>query len=141
MISSFKNEYGFLSNFYPVEISYEGLSFLSVEAAFQACKTLDKAQRLIFTNLPPRGAKLKGRAIFLREDWEEVKDGIMYDLCKLKFTENEDLKKQLLETGNRVLIEGNHHGDRYWGVVDGVGKNRLGKILMMIREEIKEWKF
>lgn len=58
-------------------------------------------------------------------------------LCGLraKFTQNENLKKKLLETGDRILRE--HTGrDKYWG--DGgkkfTGKNRLGFLLMEVRQ-------
>ena len=61
----------------------------------------------------------------------------MYELCYQKFSENEVLKDKLLETGDAILIEGNRYHDTYWGMVDGVGENKLGKILMRIREELK----
>ena len=61
----------------------------------------------------------------------------MYELCKAKFTQNEDLKEKLLATGNDILEEGNTWGDRVWGTVNGVGENRLGKILMRVREELR----
>ena len=63
---------------------------------------------------------------------------IMYNICKAKFTQNETLKTKLLKTGDAMLIEGNTWGDRIWGQVNGVGENNLGKILMRIREELKD---
>lgn len=36
-----------------------------------------------------------------------------------------------------MLIEGNNHGDRYWGVVNGEGQNKFGLLLMQIRSEIR----
>lgn len=61
----------------------------------------------------------------------------MYEICKAKFTQNGDLKEKLLATGNDILEEGNTWGDRVWGTVNGVGENRLGKILMRVREELR----
>ena len=61
----------------------------------------------------------------------------MYEICKAKFTQNEDLKEKLLATGNDILEEGNTWGDRVCGTVNGVGENRLGKILMRVREELR----
>lgn len=61
----------------------------------------------------------------------------MKGLLKEKFLQNEDLKVKLLSTDNEELIEGNNWGDKVWGKVNGVGENRLGKILMQIREELK----
>lgn len=57
----------------------------------------------------------------------------MYEGLKLKFTQNADLKKQLLETGDRELIE-HTRKDKYWGDGgNGTGKNRLGILLMKLR--------
>ena len=44
---------------------------------------------------------------------------------------------KLLDTGDAILIEGNDWGDRYWGVCDGVGQNKLGLILMGLRKKMK----
>ena len=62
----------------------------------------------------------------------------MYDICRAKFMQNPNLARLLIETGDATLIEGNTWGDRVWGVCDGVGENRLGRILMRIRSEIKD---
>lgn len=54
---------------------------------------------------------------------------------RAKFSENEDLKKKLLDTGDRVLRQ--HTGaDKYWGDggVKNTGKNRLGILLMQVRD-------
>lgn len=93
--------------------------------------------RRAFAELDASDAKKLGRQVPLRGDWEEVKDNIMYEICKAKFTQNEDLKEKLLATGNDILEEGNTWGDRVWGTVNGVGENRLGKILMRVREELR----
>ena len=60
----------------------------------------------------------------------------MYEIVLAKFSQNEYLKRRLLETGNALLIEGNDWGDTYWGVCNGRGKNKLGKILMRVRTEL-----
>jgi predicted NAD-dependent protein-ADP-ribosyltransferase YbiA (DUF1768 family) len=76
-----------------------------------------------------------GKKNALRPDWEEVKDGIMYKLLKSKFTDPV-LRDKLIATGSAELIEGNNHWDRYWGVCRGEGQNKLGKLLMKVREEV-----
>ncbi len=73
----------------------------------------------------------------LRSDWEEVKDEIMYKVVTCKFTQNQDLKEKLLAAGDKTLIEGNTWNDRYWGVCRGKGQNKLGQILMRVREELR----
>lgn len=134
MISEFKNEYYFLSNYYPCKVVYNGIMFKNTEAAFHAQKNPEKAMSFMFLN--PSNAKREGRQVQLREDWEEVKDNIMYEINLAKFTQNPDLKAKLLATGNEELVEGNTWGDQYWGVAFGYGYNKLGKILMRIRREL-----
>lgn len=137
-INSFKDEYAFLSNFYPASVSFDGITYQNSEAAFQAQKTSSYEERKQFALLPPNEAKRLGRRISLRPDWEEVKDDLMYRICYAKFSQNKDLKKQLLETGNQPLEEGNNWKDTYWGTVNGIGKNKLGEILMRIRKELSD---
>lgn len=136
MIDSFRGQYYFLSNFYyPSRVIYEDWIYVTVEHAFQAAKTNDFYERIpIFLSLDPTKAKQLGRLVTLREDWEEVKDEIMYNLVTQKFTQSNYLKRKLLETHPQELIEGNWWGDTYWGVCRGVGQNKLGKILMEVRE-------
>ena len=135
MINSFKGKYYFLSNFYSAPVTYDGLTFQNNEAAFQAAKCINPELRKQFINLNPSEAKRSGRRVKLRSDWEQVKVGIMRDICKAKFEQNENLRQQLIATGSEPLEEGNTWGDRIWGTVDGVGQNHLGKILMEIRNE------
>ena len=135
MINKFRGKYQFLSNFYETPVTWNGLTYLNNEAAFQSAKTF--SDRECFTNLDPSSAKKLGRKVQLRSDWENVKDDVMYEICKAKFSQNTELKKRLLSTGNEHLEEGNTWGDKIWGTVNGNGENRLGKILMRIREELR----
>ncbi|MCF1193378.1 NADAR family protein, partial [Mangrovimonas sp. AS39] len=85
----------------------------------------------------PSESKKEGKKLKLRSDWESVKVQVMFDVCKSKF-EDPELREALLETGTRHLEEGNTHGDTCWGTVNGKGSNHLGKVLMKVREEIKQ---
>lgn len=136
MIKHFNRKYFFLSNFYECPVFYEGLVYNSTEAAFQAAKIL--YGREYFTKMNPPAAKKEGRRVNLREDWEEVKMGVMYDVCYAKFAYNPSLKEKLLKTGEEHLEEANHHGDMIWGTVEGKGENNLGKILMQLRKDLRE---
>lgn len=138
-IDSFRGEYYFLSNFFPAEVTYNGLTYQNNEAAFQAQKTYSKEERIKFTTLEPRDAKRRGRRVRLRKDWEQVKDRIMEEIVRAKFSQNEELKEQFLATGDAQLVEGNRWNDRYLGVDirSGVGENHLGKILMKVRSELR----
>ena len=139
IIDSFRGKYYFLSNFFPAEVTYNGLTYQNNEAAFQAQKTYSKEERIEFTTLEPRDAKRRGRRVRLRKDWEQVKDRVMEEIVRAKFSQNEELKEQLLATGDAQLVEGNRWNDRYWGVDirSGVGENHLGKILMKVRSELR----
>ena len=138
MISSFRDEYFFLSNFYPVEIKLDGIVYPNAEAAFQAQKTLDVEERRKFSMLKnPVQAKRLGRKVKLRDDWEEVKLDIMTEIVSQKFLQHPHLVEMLLQTGDEELVEGNKWGDRFWGVCKGKGENHLGKILMKIRDAYK----
>jgi ribA/ribD-fused uncharacterized protein len=87
----------------------------------------------------PSMAKQVGRRVELRKDWEEIKIDVMTDLILRKFTQNKELKKKLLETGNLELEEGNYWHDNFWGncycpkCKNIVGENILGIILMEVR--------
>ena len=144
-IDDFRGENFFLSNFYMLPITYEGMEFPSTEHAFQAAKDLDPIIRLRIAKLPRpgqakrAGGRSKESIVTLREDWETIRVQVMEDVLRLKFADLE-LREKLLNTGNAELIEGNTWGDCEWGMVktpDGqwVGKNMLGKLLMKLRSE------
>ena len=138
MIDRFDAEYFFLSNFEDSPITYDGITYKNVEAAFHAQKVFDTEKKKEFSNLNPSEAKRLGRRVKLRSDWESVKVDIMTDLVRIKFLQNPDLKKKLLATGDQILIEGNSWNDKFWGVCKGEGQNYLGRILMMIRKELRD---
>lgn len=79
----------------------------------------------------------RSRKLPLRCDWEGVKNQIMLEVVRAKFTQHEDLKEILLGTGDAKLVE-HTENDNYWGDGgDGSGKNRLGQILMQVRGELR----
>jgi ribA/ribD-fused uncharacterized protein len=103
-----------------------------------AAKTLDVAERTRFLEIEPKEAKLLGRQIQLRSDWESVKFDVMASVLFDKFYRNRSLRGKLLATGDAELIEANHWGDIIWGTdEEGNGENHLGRLLMRIR---KFWK-
>lgn len=133
VISEFRGDAFFLSNFFEAPVIYMGITFGSNEAAFQAAKC--PARMAEFAGLSPKEAKHLGRRVKLRPDWEEVKYQVMYEICLAKFWQNPKLRALLLATGSAELVEGNTWGDRVWGVCNGAGENHLGKTLMRIRAE------
>ncbi len=138
-ISIFDGAFEFLSNFYLAPVEYEGITYCCSECAFQAAKTLNISDRLRLVNMAPGKAKREGRKVALRPNWELIKDNVMLQIVRNKFNQNPVLAQKLLCTGNAQLIEGNNWGDNYWGVCDRAkGKNKLGIILMQVREELRQ---
>lgn len=139
-IDYFREEYEFLSNFYPTKLSFEGITYYNSEAAYQAQKCLLQTDRLQFALLSADEAKRLGQKLEIRPDWDEIKYDIMEKVVYAKFTQNPALAQDLLDTGDKTLKEGNYWGDLYWGVSlkTGEGENNLGKILMALRECFRE---
>lgn len=159
MIDHFEGEYAFLSNFYefdpPIRVVFNGMNslcyqgdvgeFNTTEAAYQAGKCSGKPNYPSnYERFTAREAKKIGKHETMSkkelEDWNtRLKFTLMKQILKKKFDKNHpDLQQKLLATGDEELIEGNYWHDTCWGVCDGVGENRLGKMLMEIREELKE---
>ncbi len=142
IIDSFKGEYRFLSNFHVCDIEFEGAIYPSTEHAYQAAKTINLDQRLYFQEsvkiVSCGDAKRHGQKLKLREHWDELKIGIMFSLVSQKFANHLDLRNKLLETKDKILIEGNYWHDRTWGICTcskcgNKGLNHLGEILMQVR--------
>lgn len=140
-ILEFKDEYSFLSNFHPATFVWNHIFWHNSEAAYQAAKSLDRAVWLTFANMTnPGEAKRAGKLIQMRPDWVNVKVEIMRDIVFQKFSQNPDLRLQLLATGDARLEEGNLWKDVFWGVCppgSGIGQNHLGDILMYCRRSFK----
>jgi hypothetical protein len=146
------------SNFYPVEFEISGHHFYWSEQAFMWLKALwfadhDLAQTLLLLAPPnnkPIHAKKIGRTIkgFNEEEWAKVREECMFRACLAKFQQNVKLSEQLLNTGDRVLVEASPY-DKIWGIglaednADAQdpdkwqGLNLLGKVLMNVRHELK----
>lgn len=137
MIKEFRGETRWLSNFAASLVILDGISYPTVENAYQAAKTLNKIERIPFETCSPTEAKRLGYRLSLRKDWEEAKLQIMYILNYQKYLlpKYRDL---LISTYNQNLVEGNTWGDTFWGICNGIGENHLGRILMKIREKLIE---
>jgi len=132
--------YGEFSNFAPFPIFIRNKRWPTSEHYFQGQKFAGtKHEEEIRLVKKPRIAADMGRDRKrpLRRDWEAVKDGVMLAALRAKFSQHADLRELLLATGDAKLVEhtGNH---AYWGDGgDGSGKNRLGQLLMQLREELR----
>ena len=138
MILQFKDEYRWLSNFWPSKVTLDGVTYPSVENAYQAAKTVIKDERKFFVNCTSGQAKRRGKEITQREDWPFIKIAVMRDLLIQKFRDP-ILKQKLIDTGDQRIREGNNWNDKFWGVdiKTREGENNLGKIIMRVRQELR----
>lgn len=140
-ITEFRGDHRFLSNFWfvPSGVHFGDIGAPTVEHLFQLLKTVDSDERTkILLAKRPGDAKIIGRTVTLRPDWEQVKLGVMAQLQASKYRDP-TLREMLLATGDAELVEGNHWGDTFWGVdsATGVGQNWLGRILMVQRSVLR----
>jgi N-glycosidase YbiA len=134
------DDYGCFSNFSAHAIFLKGKRWRTTEHYFQAQKFAGEPdeEEIRMANKPMLAARMgRERKRPLRRDWESVKDSIMMEALRAKFTQHEDLKAILVGTGTAKLVE-HTANDSYWADGgDGSGKNRLGILLMELREELK----
>lgn len=137
---SVRDEYGAFSNFSPHRIFLKKHWWPTTEHYFQAQKFAgtEHEHAIRKAKTPKIAAEMgRDRSRPLRRDWESVKDNVMREAVRAKFTTHGDLRTLLLSTGDEELIEATTH-DYYWGYgSDHSGKNMLGKILMEIRAELR----
>ncbi len=135
------DDYAEFSNFAPYGVAMEGLWWPTVEHYFQAQKFDDPDYReRIRLARKPKDAKALGmtRHLPLRPDWETAKDGVMLQAVRQKFRTHDKIAQLLLSTNDRMIVE-NAPMDAYWGCgPDGAGLNRLGRILMQVRAELRD---
>lgn len=146
-IDRFKGEYSWLSNMASCKpFIVKGITYNSVENWYQASKTHNVGIKDKISKMNPYDSKNYGGIIGKRADWSKVKKEVMKVGIDYKFNQD-NFKNLLLNTGNIELIEGNYHGDTYWGVDlrTSQGKNELGQMIMNKRieifEEIEKWDF
>lgn len=135
--------YGCFSNFSRHGFELDGLWWPTSEHYFQAQKFVE-TERTWFDKIreaknPGIAARMgRDRKHPLRKDWEQVKDEIMQQGVLRKFETHADIREILLATGDELIVE-NSSIDYYWGCgKDGSGKNRLGEILMTVREILRQ---
>jgi hypothetical protein len=144
VISEFRGEHDFLSNFYDEPFEIKGVIVATAEHAFQAQKTPGRIeQQAILAADGPRHAKYLGRKMPMRPDWEDRKVEVMRAVLRYKFAEGSKLAARLVATHPAHLIEGNHWHDTFWGCVHPtpqsnlwVGANVLGILLMERRAQL-----
>ena len=131
------------TNFAAYPIHLDGEQWPTTEHYFQAQKFIGTPYlKYIGTLQTPRDAFSLSResqvSQWLRSDWEQVKQDIMYKALLAKFSQHSNLRAMLLGTGEKKLIE-HTSNDSYWGDGgNGTGQNHLGRLLMKVRSELSK---
>jgi ribA/ribD-fused uncharacterized protein len=160
VIDQFKDEFAFLSNFFPSPLEYNEKilkllnlnfkveDFKTLEHAYQAAKTKNfkKFEEIRLAQTPGKskrlGKQVQEKKVNLRLDWFKINVELMEELLRIKFS-NSYFKDKLLQTGDAILKEGNYWHDNFFGdcfcerCKKRPGKNILGKLLMKIRKELQ----
>ncbi|MGK7928095.1 MAG: NADAR family protein [Spirulina sp.] len=133
--------YGCFSNFSPHGFELDGVWWPTSEHYFQAQKFADTphVEEIRNAKTPKIAAKMgRDRNRPLRPDWETVKEEVMKKALLQKFTSHPEIREILLSTEEEEIVE-NSPIDYYWGCgKDGSGKNRLGFLLMEVREILRD---
>ena len=150
-----KAEYGCFSNFYPCEFDYAGRHYQSSEQYIMAQKALafwDNDAFFEILKSEPKTAKAIGKKVKKYSDkvWSAIRPQVVRRGIRAKFQQNDDLRKCLLDTGDKILVEAAPH-DSIWGIgMDATdpditvpskwkGQNLLGKTLMRVRADLRAW--
>lgn len=137
----FLGEHSFLSNFYLSGIIYKGYVYKTAEHLFQVAKCVKESDKeKIRRATTAKMAKILGRFVEERPDWDVCKIDIMEKILRKKFQKKSKLRRLLVETGDVQLIHLNYWHDTFWGTCacsqhKRTGQNILGTILMKIRAE------
>ncbi len=142
------------SNYEPCEVPFtaQGITYYTVEAFFQAMKTHDIQERRKVAAMSPSEAKRycgpRNKQFKLRDDWETIKNDVMLYALRKKFLLGTADHAKLLATNDKPIVEWNNWHDNIWGECNcitcvkaanfcGPAQNRLGKLLMQLREELR----
>lgn len=147
-------ENGYLSNWYLSSFTLNGITFTSMEQYMMYNKAvvfgdIESAKKILSID---DVAKIKalGRLVknYNENHWNGVRQIIVYEGLYAKFSQNEELKRQLLGTGDAILAECAMH-DTIWGIGLSMyspdrfdcskwkGQSLLGYAIMLVREKLK----
>lgn len=140
-IGFYEREFYVLSNFSSFQVDWRGRRWPTSEHAYQAAHFFDTAPKFVEIIFKLRSAHdaykfAKANADKAPANWENIKVGIMEDICRHKLRQNEYVRQKLLETGDLPLVEDSEK-DACWGWGPSYdGRNELGKIWMRLRDEL-----
>jgi GTP cyclohydrolase II len=131
-----------LSNLYPRSLRIRQQYWHSVEHYYQAQQFVQATdQESIRQALTPLAARHLAQISTAdrRSDWAQCRADTLYEALYTKFKYQDDLNTLLLETADAPLYY-RHETDNFWGIgADQQGENRLGELLMAVRERLRRW--
>jgi ribA/ribD-fused uncharacterized protein len=141
------------SQWYECNYEIDGIHFNTAEQYMMYGKAMlfgdEEIAQKVLTVKHPRDQKALGRQVknFIPEVWEREAKNIVYKANYAKFTQNENLKKFLLDTKGTTLVEASPT-DVIWGIgmdendpkrfdrSKWKGTNWLGEVLTQLREDL-----
>lgn len=157
----YENDYGvyfksgYLSQWYISPFIFNNIEYNCCEQYMMSEKAKlfndDESYKLIMNAKEPKEHKKLGRLVknFDEIKWNKYAEQIVFDGNYAKFTQNLELKKKLIDTNDKIIIECSPY-DNIWGnglnisdtlktnIYDWKGKNKLGNILMKVRDIIRK---
>ncbi len=145
---------GPFSQWYPSVFQIYGITYNCAEQWMMACKARmfgdTEAEKSIMETDQPSKQKAIGRKVkgFNQATWEKEARDLVKQGSRAKFDQNYELKRTLMETGDKPLVEASPT-DVIWGIglaeddpkamdkSSWRGTNWLGEILTELREEYK----
>jgi ribA/ribD-fused uncharacterized protein len=139
LIGFYEREFYMFSNFSSFAIMWKGKFCLTSEHAYHTEKFEDEDMKEVIRKQMSAHDALKvshEHEDMYRKDWQDVKVGIMKDILREKTKQHPYIKKKLLDSQDKILIEDSWRDD-FWGWGENKdGKNMLGKLWMEVREEV-----
>lgn len=137
----YEQDFYVLSNFSSFSLEWRGGRFDTVEAAYHWEKFPNWPQIRSAIAAAPSAHEAfqlaRANSDKRRPDWDEVKVVIMLELLRSKVDQHEYVKRKLLATGARILVEDSWRDD-FWGWgPDREGRNVLGQLWMRVRSELR----
>jgi ribA/ribD-fused uncharacterized protein len=142
------------SNFYETTFKLDDVEYKSAEHAYQSIKAKTFGDEEMFAKIlkakSAQSAKSFGKKVkdYKEDIWSAKKEEVMKTILRAKFTQNLELRKKLIDTGDKILANADAR-DKFWGIGTSAtttiakdpkkwkGENKLGKILMEVRGELR----
>jgi hypothetical protein len=142
VVRFYEQEFYVLSNFSSFTLRWKGELFYTSEAAYHWEKFPDHPEiqeQILSAPSAHEAFRIAGLKKHLRrKDWDDVKVTVMRNILREKAIQHEYVRRKLLETGHRRLIEDSWR-DSFWGWgEDEQGQNVLGVLWMEIRYELND---